>query len=80
MRSRHAAALALVGWYLMTPPGPDTGQRTAVSSARGRKRGDLLNELRQPRSRARQINKAVFDRGGLGVESHQPVALGRVVI
>ena len=24
MTLRHAAALALVGWYLMTPPGPDT--------------------------------------------------------
>ena len=30
MSTRHAAALALVGWYLMTPPGPDTGQGKLV--------------------------------------------------
>jgi hypothetical protein len=26
MNPRHAAALALVGWYLIRPPGPDNGE------------------------------------------------------
>jgi hypothetical protein len=36
MKSRHAAALALVGWYLMVPPltnnGRSTDTRTALST------------------------------------------------